>query len=255
MAYPKESLQDRGGSLEQWISEEVRRRWDQKVGQLQPNCPVGLPLDKVASSILGIVSNQTEAGVVLDGVFNYMHLSETDGLIDSDHHSPTFREVLSVTRDIDTKSAVNLSNDPESLYQLLVGKIDPDIKTTEKVVSKLFNPEIASVVRTGLDSVPASTAKTSLQKKVVQLLREKGVGKFLVLCLNTASILERGAYLVEEGGSAGYLDHHLAGPVSIAEGVEPTQVKKFRPESLGAAEQYLKDNGVLEQDLPHKLAE
>ena len=259
--------------LGEWVSEKVVQRWREENSNylsshgwkidildhpesIPPSQPGNFPGTsisynpefplKITPLISDTTSNREEAEVAIDEIFNQISRYET-GEKDGDHHSITYGEEVFTSYHIDTQSAITLAEDTERLYQSLCKKMTPHIDTTVKVVSKLFGPETASRVERALEPIPVfAKPKALLQKRVTQLIQEQEIGKLEELCSQTALIIERGAYWVEEGGFPGYFDHHMAGPTCIVEGEEPARVRKYRPESLKAAELFLRDQGILD---------
>lgn len=234
-------------SLKDWVSEEVKRRWDRRKHEA-----LDLNLDfprSIISPVLDMVSSQPEAETVIDILFSELHTREEETKLDC-YHSHAIP--LEITSYICTHDAFILAQNTEKLYQLLCERRNPDLKTTEKVIVRLFGTMVSRTAMEALKAIPGETSvleegsrydddatcyygwQIPFQKKAIQLIHNQGIERFEWLCSQTANILANGVYRAKVLYRS--TDHHW--------NWEEGEGYFYHFGSIEAAIKYLKDNGI-----------
>lgn len=204
--------------------------------------------EKVVAPILDVVSSREEAEVVIDEILNRIK-TEDKGIL-SGYHSHDGIIGYMLCCDID--QAVILAQNTEKLYQLLCERRNPDLKTTEKVIVRLFGTMVSRAAMEALKAIPGETSvleegsrydddatcyygwQIPFQKKAIQLIRNQGIERFEWLCSQTANILANGVYRAKVLCRS--TDHHW--------NWEEGEGYFYHFGSIEAAIKYLKDNGI-----------
>ena len=200
----------------------------------------------IVDSIAELVSNQAEAKVVIDDFFT--KVSADDENIPDGYHSHS-QDVGTVTH-VYTSSALSSVDTPEKIYALLCNSPYANIPTegiTERVVSKVYGGEAGSKARDALVSVPTEMKVSSddvgltgwreaLQRNVLSIIKDSGIGEFETICRKTAYLLNQGKY-EDDVLSEAAMHHH--GTV-VSEG----KVTCYKTDALKKATGYLAEKGI-----------
>lgn len=223
--------------LEEWVSGEVKRRWDLQRGSDYDS--EEFP-QRITPLILDLVSNQSEAETAINILFEKLYTREIETKLDCYHSHAIALETESW---LSTDHALSLAQNTEEFYQELCNRRRPEVKTTGRVISKLFGPEIGSQMEEALDSVPTKVWMTeeqcltgwreSLQRESIRIIRNCEMERFIELCSETAKKINAGEYQVELSDT---WDHHG----TYAGGVYTL----YHRENLEEATVYLRENGI-----------
>ncbi|MBN2330978.1 MAG: hypothetical protein JXC85_04115 [Candidatus Aenigmarchaeota archaeon] len=137
----------------------------------------------------------------------------------------------------------------EKSYEALCRRAGPSFSTTRTVISHIFGSDTAERAEKALSKLPSENFGhgrkrcqdpwIALQRNAVLAIHSLGISEFEKICYRTVSKIEEGAY---SAGTSDYMDHHMAGPVSVVTGED---VMEYRQESINNAKRYLIELGIL----------